>query len=189
MATPTTLPATFVAGNVLTAAQMNDLRGAFRILQVISTTDTATFSASLAQNAETEYTALATTITPSATSSKILLIANVNLSNGPDNPGGTYCLRRGSTNIAIGDAAGSRAQVTTQSYMVLASAESPLATPAIFLDSPATTSATTYRIMLRQMRTGTNTVYANRSVNDPNGASTLFGARSVSTLTVMEISA
>jgi hypothetical protein len=33
MATPTNLPATFVAGNVLTAAQQNGLRGAFRVLQ------------------------------------------------------------------------------------------------------------------------------------------------------------
>ena len=46
MATPTTLPATFVAGNVLTAAQMNDLRGAFRVLQIVSTTKTDTFTTS-----------------------------------------------------------------------------------------------------------------------------------------------
>ena len=33
MATPTNLPATQTSGNVLTAAWLNDLRGAFRILQ------------------------------------------------------------------------------------------------------------------------------------------------------------
>ena len=36
MATPTTLPATFVSGNVLEALQLNDLRGAFRVLQTVS---------------------------------------------------------------------------------------------------------------------------------------------------------
>jgi hypothetical protein len=39
MATPTTLPASFVAGNILTAAQLNNLRGAFRVLQVVQATD------------------------------------------------------------------------------------------------------------------------------------------------------
>jgi hypothetical protein len=38
MAAVTPLPATFVSGDVLTAAQMNDLRGAFRVLQVVSAT-------------------------------------------------------------------------------------------------------------------------------------------------------
>jgi hypothetical protein len=47
MATPTTLPATFVAGNVLEAEQLNDLRGAFRVLQTVSTTKTDTFTVRL----------------------------------------------------------------------------------------------------------------------------------------------
>jgi hypothetical protein len=38
MATPTTLPASFVAGSILTAAELNDLRGAFRVLQVVNAT-------------------------------------------------------------------------------------------------------------------------------------------------------
>jgi hypothetical protein len=38
MATPTNLPATQTTGNVLTAAYMNDLRGAFRVLQVVQGT-------------------------------------------------------------------------------------------------------------------------------------------------------
>ena len=40
MATPTNLPASFVAGAILTAAQQNDLRGAFRVLQVVQGTTT-----------------------------------------------------------------------------------------------------------------------------------------------------
>lgn len=77
MATPTTLPATFVAGNVLTAAQMNNLRGAFRVLQVVSTTLTTSFTSG-AGGAYANVTGLSATITPSATSSKILIMATVN---------------------------------------------------------------------------------------------------------------
>jgi hypothetical protein len=40
MAAVTTLPAAFVAGNVLTAAQLNNLRGAFRVLQVVQSITT-----------------------------------------------------------------------------------------------------------------------------------------------------
>ena len=70
MATPTTLPSSFTAGQVLTAAQMNDLRGAFRVLQVVSSTWTTA-----AINSTTTYadTGLTATITPSATSSKVLV--------------------------------------------------------------------------------------------------------------------
>ena len=35
MATPTALPSTFVANTVLPAADLNLLRGAFRVLQVV----------------------------------------------------------------------------------------------------------------------------------------------------------
>ena len=70
MATPTTLPATFVSGAVLTAAQMNDLRGAFRVLQVVvAQTTTSTTSSTDSYIATT----LIGTITPTSTSSRILI--------------------------------------------------------------------------------------------------------------------
>lgn len=73
MATPTNLPASFVSGNTLTAAQMNDLRGAFRILQVVQ----GTYSTQVL-NATDQYvdTGLSATITPSSTSSKVLIFVN-----------------------------------------------------------------------------------------------------------------
>ena len=70
MATPTTLPASFSAGAVLTAAQMNNLRGAFRVLQVVGATYSTQTSSSSSTFADTGLTA---SITPSATSSKILV--------------------------------------------------------------------------------------------------------------------
>jgi len=54
--------------------------------------------------------------------------------------------------------------------------------PISFLDSPATTSATTYKIQVRGNTA--NTVAVNRSTTDTNA--TEFG-RAVSTITVMEV--
>ena len=73
MATVTTLPATFVSGAVLTAAQMNDLRGAFRVLQIVSG---ATITATASSSTTIGDTTLTATITPSATSSKVLVLVN-----------------------------------------------------------------------------------------------------------------
>ena len=71
MATPTSLPATFVAGNVLTAAQMNDLRGAFRILQVVRATDSTARSTTSTSFVDAN---ISVTITPTSSSSDVLLI-------------------------------------------------------------------------------------------------------------------
>lgn len=191
MATPTTLPAAFTTGQVLTSTAMNNLRGAFRILQVVSTTTTAAFAAATtAQNTALEYTDIATTITPREATSRILILCHLNLGNNPDNPGGTFTLRRGSTDICIGDAAGSRARVTSQSHIFVASYEGTNNGVAMFLDSPATTSATTYRVMLNQLRSGNQVMLVNRSQGDPNGAGAqMYGARSTSTMVLMEVSA
>ena len=76
MATPTTLPATFVSGDVLTAAQMNDLRGGFRVLQVLSTAKIDTFSSS--STSYVDVTGLSVAITPQFSTSKILVMAQIN---------------------------------------------------------------------------------------------------------------
>ena len=138
MATPTSLPSTFVAGNVLTAAQMNDLRGAFRILQVVSTTKTDTFS--LTSTTFTDITGFNATITPSATSSQNLILVSINGISGVGNP--VIRLVRGSTAICLGNAAGSRQQASNGTYGFTNLGFH-------FLDSPATTSATTYKVQIR----------------------------------------
>lgn len=168
MATPTPLPATFVAGDVLTAAQMNNLRGAFRVLQTVSTT--LTTATSVGGSAFGSITGLSATITPSSTSSKVLIMATVN--------GGTFMAVRlsggnssayrggGGVQAASSDSSGNNDYVATASLL--------------YLDSPATTSAVTYQVEARDMVGAT--VYINRSTN----SATAFVA---STITVMEISA
>ena len=168
MATPTALPATFVAGNVLTAAQMNGLRGAFRILQVVSTT--LTTAVSVGGSAWGDVTGLSATITPSATSSKILILVSVN--------GGTYAqfkLTGGNTASYRGTGGDQSASATiagNNDYVQNASLN--------YLDSPASTSAITYQVQAKD-KVGA-TVYINRSQNSAT-------AYTASTITVMEISA
>jgi hypothetical protein len=53
----------------------------------------------------------------------------------------------------------------------------------MYLDSPATTSATTYKI---QVITQGSTNYINRTINDVNS---IVGTRTASSITVMEIAA
>lgn len=157
------------------------------ILQVVSTTKTDTFSASLAVGAFTAVTGLTATITPSSTSSKILVSVSVNGSGSDGTPYGMAGFRftRGGTVIGVGDAAGSRSQVSNMSRNGQSGNNDILSTTQTFLDSPATTSATTYGVDIGQVFFGgTGTIYVNRSVTDTSAG---FVPRAASTITVMEV--
>jgi hypothetical protein len=188
MATPTSLPATFVAGNILTAAQMNDLRGAFRILQVVSTTKTDTFSASVALGASTDITGLSVSITPTSASSKIYIVGVVHFANVNTYGSGAVTLVRDSTAIGVGTSTGSRTAVTGASIVFSGGTYDMLNTMISHLDSPATTSATTYKLQLTNAtRAGvTSTMYVNRNNDDADLNRT---PRPVSTITAFEVSA
>ena len=185
MATPTALPSSFTAGDVLTAANMNLLRGAFRILQVVSTTKDDTFSASLASGASTAITGLSATIAPTSTSSNILVLCNISGTANVDGAAIYMTLYRGVTAIGVGASPGSRQAVTSAIGSTLTGAATNAGT-AIYLDSPATTSATTYSVNISHSSGVTRTVYVNRSEVDTNNSSF---TRSVSTITVLEVSA
>jgi hypothetical protein len=136
MATPTNLPAAFVSGAILTADQMNNLRGAFRVLQVVTGATNTTVSNSTTTLADTGLTA---TITPQSATSKILVLVNQSFSKtaGNANNAVVSTITRDSTNIFTFQGA---ALYTGTTVDMVGSAAS-----AIVLDSPATTSATTYK--------------------------------------------
>ena len=138
MATPTSLPATFVAGNVLTAAQMNNLRGAFRIMQVVRATD-----ATLRNTTSTSFVDanISVTITPTSSDSDILLVWI--FTQVVTNSGGTHTRAQyqitDNSNVAISGAEG------ILTGLLLSTLASFAGQTAIGYDSPATTSATTYK--------------------------------------------
>jgi hypothetical protein len=158
---------------------MNDLRGAFRVLQVVSTAKTDTFTTT--STSYTDVTGLSVSITPQSSTSKILVLAQINGADAFGTSAGWVQLVRGSTAIDIGDTAGSRISASGQFSSPYGSAINNINLS--FLDSPATTSATTYKI---QARTYAGSIYVNRSQADSD--SNTF-ARGASTITVMEISA
>jgi len=175
MATPTTLPATFVAGNVLTAAEMNALRGGFRILQVVSTTKTDSFSTT--STSFVDVTGLSASITPTSADSEVLIMLTGLVASAT---GGSVRLNlvRDSTNIAQSTGSGSVDQTLCLRTDSSTGADSIAVN---YLDSPATTSATTYKVQLASV-TGGSASYVGRHASDDN-------RRSIATLTVMEVSA
>jgi len=180
MATPTALPSSFTAGDILTAANMNLLRGAFRILQVVSDTKTDTFTTT--STSFVDITGLSVSITPTSNTSKVLVFYAVQALGLNGINIGALNLVRDSTNILVADAAGSRIQASN--IIGAAVADNPGTQTNVYLDSPATTSATTYKIQIRTA--GAGTIYVNRTITDTNSGDF---ARGTSTIVVCEVSA
>ena len=152
-------------------------------LQVVQTVKTDTFT--MTGTTFTDVTGLSVTITPSSSSSKVLIIPSLSIGAKKGSRHG-YRILRGSTAIGVGDSSGSRTQYTQQAGN-LNSDTAVYSNTFLFLDSPATTSATTYKIQLRsETDTSGYEVYINRSDDDQDNAS--YG-RSASTITAIEVSA
>ena len=151
-----------------------------KVLQVVSTLKTDTFSSSTTATF-TDITGMSVSITPTSATSKIMVFVNLSAASTYNTQLTTWRLMRDSTAICVGDAAGSRTQTTsTENGSDL---NCQLGSTAMFLDSPATTSATTYKC---QLWITAGTFYLNRSPNDGNGNNI---TRTASTITVMEIGA
>ena len=155
------------------------------IIQCVQTLKTNSFSATSTGNANwTDITGMSATITPRSTSNKILVMYTIYSSHSVNgNYGHNTRLLRGATPIGVGDLSGSIPQGTTACVNPYSSVTMP--ETQIILDSPATTSSTTYKVQF--MSEGTTTTYY---VNIPGSTSTLDGRSStvVSHITLMEIS-
>jgi hypothetical protein len=137
---------------------------------VVQTVKTDTFTT--ASTSFVDVTGFNVTITPSSTSSKVLVIAQFTISStGSRSAGNSYGisarLRRGSTDIYIGDAASNR---TRASYGIGPwNAEDYFPASIIFLDSPNTAGATTYGLQVAHpTNTQTQSVCIGRSGTDSN---------------------
>jgi len=153
-----------------------------KVLQVVSATktDTQSFSSS----SFSDITGLSLSITPSSTSSKILVFGYAMVAWDSANAKLGINLVRNTTNILIGDAAGSRQRLTGFLYLGT-TCTSVFPSAFNYLDAPSTTSATTYKIQASSLD-NTGNVYVNRSFNDTDNSTF---ARTASTITAMEISA
>jgi hypothetical protein len=143
------------------------------VLQVVSTTKVDGFTTT--STSPVDITGLSVNITPSSATSKILVFAQI--FGGGDAATALYLnLVRNSTALAQGTV-GTFFNSTVGSF--LGSPNYYTAYPIVFLDSPATTLSTTYKI---QTFAPAGTVAINRRVSD-----LVIGGSS--TITVMEIAA
>ena len=184
----TALPAANITGT-LPAIDGSNLTGVSggKVLQVVSTTKTDTYSASLGITVQSgDVTGLTAAITPSATSSKVLVTVSISMDVSSLVHSGYFTVfRGGSISSFVGASPGSRQAVSAG---VINGEQGPeLSTATItFLDSPATTSATTYSVRLSHNNGSTTTVYLNQSWHDNDS---YYSARSASSITLMEIGA
>ena len=149
--------------------------GGGKLLQVV----TAVHSTAATQGDATFVnTGLTAAITPSATSSKILITSVVNAYMA-DYVGGISLYKNGSQVVNHSGSIGSRINVNSSSRI----SDSNVLTNITlnYLDSPSSTSALTYQIYLY---TRSSTYYVNRSSNDGDNND---HARTISTITAMEV--
>jgi hypothetical protein len=172
------------SGTVLTSASnLAGVTGVGKVLQVVSVTKSDTFSTT--SGSPVDITGLSASITPTSSSSRILITGSVCWGNSDTVP---YLvamqLVRNSTAICIADAAGFRGRFTIGAQGVY-STDNTVYAPLNFLDSPATTSATTYK--MQGQTEGGRTLWINRGA-ETDGDTSVTG-RFVSTITLMEIAA
>ena len=154
--------------------------GGGKLAQIVSTTLTTAFSASV-NNSFSAVTGLTASITPSSTSNKVMVFVTIVVSSSSGNFVNAQ-LTRGGTAIGIATSAGSRSAGSSSVYPALGYGTYQLAFN--FLDSPSTTSATTYGVQIGNPNNTTLNVNSSGSDEDISGRT-----RTISTITVMEISA
>jgi len=147
-----------------------------QVAQQVYTASSSTTSNSLVD------TGLTLSITPQSTTSKILILVNLNIGGGIGYTTGFQLNRAGSAigTGTIGSSANQTAGAGTASnggFMTVGIS---------YLDSPSTTSATTYKVQWRT-QAGSPTAYINQTQYLSGGADT-YQAGTISTITLLEIS-
>jgi len=170
-----------LADDAVTAAKAT---GFGKIAQVISTVKTDTFTST--SGSLTDITGMSAAITPSATSSKVLVKVVMHVGMTAADRYSVFQLVRGSTAISLGAASSSRSNASFAHVRVDAngSANEVETKTITFLDSPSTTSATTYKMQGLTQTDSSPSFTVNRSGGDADAA---HGFRVASSITLMEV--
>jgi hypothetical protein len=161
--------ATGTSGQVLTsngsgsAPTFQDVAAGGKVLQVVQASTQTQVNSTSSTYADTNLSA---TITPSATSSKVLVLVSQAIASAGGSAGGEIAILRGSTIL--------------EEFSQVSNVENQMGNHYFpYLDSPSTTSATTYKTQLKRIDQS-GTLQAQR--NDASGNAT-------SIITLMEIGA
>lgn len=157
--------------------------GAFagEVMQTLSTKKSDTFSTS--STSWTDITGVSVAITPKSTANNVFVTATLSVATSSGTVD-AYKLVRASTDINVGDTAGSRTPVSFGQVLGLgASSGQEANVMSQNLDSPAATSSTTYKVQTKALAGG-GTIYLNQTRDTTDDAS---NTRGVSNITVQEI--
>jgi hypothetical protein len=168
------LVANYPGVSLALANHIDDTGG--KVLQVVSVTKVDAFTTT--STSFVDVTGLTASITPSATSSTILVLAKIAV-NPRSNSGASTRLLRGATVIGGGTAVGSRFSAMSGFYVNTIFGTGDVST--IFMDSPASNANQTYKI---QVRVGAGTLGVNTLGSDSDDSGS---PRTSSTITLMEI--
>jgi hypothetical protein len=172
LTTTLTLPTT--SGTILTNSSVGTV---LQVKYFQLTTAASTTSTSMTD------TGLTVSITPTSASNQILVMTNMSIGMGTSNVSGAFNFVRNSTTIGISTASST---VNFGTNVCVPNSNHIFAGTMMFLDSPATTSATTYKVQWQSQSGGPFTLYMNRTPNLNGGTDTYQGGYT-SSITVMEI--
>jgi len=141
---PTTSGTFITTGNIPTGS----------ILQVVYASSGSSFSTTSQTLQDTGFSA---TITPSSSSSKILIISNNNMYIGQNAQGASYVFGR--VSLARNTTQLQEARLATNTGTSIT--DIVHTSPITYLDSPATTSAVTYRIYIASLNYSFSTIFNN----------------------------
>ena len=136
-------------------------------VQVVSVSKTDSFNTN--STSYTDITGFTASITPSSTSSKILVISNW-MWGSSASPYPKFILLRGSTSINIGDTDTGATRVSVGNNTDPAGDEGNIQQEQLahhFLDSPSSASSVTYKWQTKTFNSG-RTIYIGRTVYDTN---------------------
>ena len=179
-----TIDGVLIKDNAIASSYISGLTTG-KVLQVVQGELTSTTSS---QN-ETESPVdmgLSAAITPSATSSKVLILVNIGLIGWNLDTVWAIQLVRGSTTIGTGDSSSTRIPIHAGGGHTDHSTWQSTSLSGMYLDSPNTTSATTYKVQYGG--NGTATLYINRNERD-HTTNNDEDHRAISTITLIEVGA
>jgi len=177
------IPASSLTGALpaIDGSALTNLPASGKVLQVVQKTFTGTQSISTPSHGYfTNITNLQASITPSSTSSKILIMLNVIVMH-PNDRIIHVKMSGGNSASFIGNSAGSRARSAS---WVSAQVYSSQAMSLLYLDSPNTTSSITYTPQMGANYTGTTWTINYNVINDSDLA---YITRGASSMILMEI--
>ena len=161
--------------------------GGGKVLQVQYDNKQSTASTTVKANGGNYADLLSRNITPSSSSSTIMITAMITTGASSSSDGSCILrLLRDSTQIGGGTASGDRISSTTGRKTASVDANTIVTETIVWMDSPNTTSQVTYKVQFASRGGGSGTAYIGQTGNDNNSSE---HQRTSCNLTIMEIGA